>query len=204
MLELWIINGEPHNVIEDGQSAHEDYVREHLIKQFLDDTKHINALKPVRAILKEHHDDPIMIRTYICDWADLAERSGIIPKEAADDIYGWISKTSGFPEVEFQKMISPFNFDLRHYAMTVLKWIRVDSQTIQIDKLTKRTLSEISTGLHKAYGDLASKKKYMIEEVSTRKLYFDVPVFAIETTKLGVVEQFYGHKTSKPEKVLGS
>ena len=98
MLELWIINGEPHNVIEDGQSAHEDYVREHLIKQFLEATKHINTLKPVRAILKEHHDDPIMIRTYICDWADLAERSGIIPKEAADDIYGWISKASGFPE----------------------------------------------------------------------------------------------------------
>ncbi len=204
MLELWIINGEPHNVIQDGQSAHEDYVREYLIKQFLEDTKHIGILNGIQAILIQHHDDPTMIRTSICDWADMSERSGIITQEDSNDIYGWISRISGFPEVEFQKMCSPSNFDLRHYALTVLKWIRVDVSNIQLDKLTKRTLSEISAGLEKAYGDSVNKKKFMIEEISTRKLFFDVPVPVIQTTKMGAVNQFYAHKTTQPERVLGS
>jgi len=171
---------------------HEAVVFKHVLSSVASQMMDSDRWNIIGSMLDDYVEsgDAPMIREAICNWSDEAQKTGEITEDEADDIYTTIAKDLGISKEEMQIAFWQQDCDLRDYGMRNLEWHRVADSYIQVYRLSKKTLAELTEGLYDAFDTDCLTAKFNIEESSTGKIWQSVPYEAIADCSLAKMRKY--------------
>jgi hypothetical protein len=163
---------------------HEMVVVAYAMGEVVDVLEQSEKFYEVAHIMSSHMEegvvDVIGARTDLLNWADMANKEGILTNDEVDDIEATIIKQAGIDPKLLSVAFGSVD-DAREYGLFNLGWARVAGNSVQVVGLTRSKLIALARGLAEAFDDeISDRTTFDIEEYKSHKTYWKVPFYVLE------------------------